>query len=88
MVLKNISEAKAELCALVEAVQKGEEVILTQSGKPIARITKYQGRAEPRKLGMLKGQIQVHGDLKDPLPVDIAAAFGIADRPLDAAGAL
>ena len=79
MILKNISEAKAELSALIEAVQKGEEVILAKAGKPIARITKYQGLAEPRKLGMLKGQIKVHGDLKDPLPADIAASFGIAE---------
>ncbi len=79
MILKNISEAKAELSALIEAVQKGEEVILAKAGKPIARITKYQGLAEPRKLGMLKGRIKVHGDLKDPLPADIAAAFGISE---------
>ncbi len=79
MILKNISEAKAELSALIEAVQKGEEVILSKAGKPIARLTKYQGLAAPRKLGMLKGQIKVHGDLKDPLPVDIAAAFGLPE---------
>ncbi len=79
MILKNISEAKAELSALIEAVQKGEEVILAKAGKPVARLTKYQGLAEPRKLGILKGQIKVHGDLKDPLPADIAAAFGISE---------
>ncbi len=55
-----------------------------KAGKPVARITKYQGLAEPRKLGMLKGQIKVHGDLKDPMPADVGAAFGIASQQLDA----
>jgi antitoxin (DNA-binding transcriptional repressor) of toxin-antitoxin stability system len=58
MILKNISEAKAELAALIEAVQMGEAVILSNAGKQIARPTKYRGLAAPRKLGMLQGQIQ------------------------------
>lgn len=32
---------------------------------------------EPRNLGKLEGKIQIEGDLKDPLPDDIAAAFGM-----------
>jgi len=42
-------------------------------------MAKYQGLAEPQKLGMLQGQIRVYGDLKDPLPVEIAASFGISE---------
>ena len=87
MALKNMSEAKAEYSALLEAVQEGEEVILAKAGKPVSPITRYQGPSEPRKLGMFKGQIKVYGDLKDPLPADIATAFGIAPRQLDAAEA-
>ena len=36
--VRNISEAKAELSALVEEVQKGGEVILAKAGKPVAKI--------------------------------------------------
>jgi hypothetical protein len=50
-----------------------------KAGKPVARLTKYQGLAAPRKLGTLEGQIQVHGDLKDPMPADISAAFGLPE---------
>lgn len=77
MILRNISEAKAELSALLEAVQKGEEVILAKAGKPVAKITKYEGLTEPRRLGALAGKIKIRGKLKDPLPAEIAEAFGL-----------
>jgi hypothetical protein len=32
---------------------------------------------------MLKGLIKVHDSFDDPLPPDIAAAFGIIDEPSD-----
>lgn len=32
MILKNVPEAKAELSALLEAVSKGEEVIIGKAG--------------------------------------------------------
>ncbi len=38
MVIRSISEAKAELSALIAMVQKGDEVILSKSGKPVAKI--------------------------------------------------
>ena len=38
MMVRNISEAKAELSALIEAVQNGNEVIIAKAGKPVARL--------------------------------------------------
>lgn len=75
MTIRNISEAKARLSALIEAVQSGEEVIISKSGKPIARLIRYQGAAAPRRPGVLKGQIRIAEDF-DELPADIAEAFG------------
>ncbi len=77
MVMRNISEAKAQLSALVEEVQKGNEVILAKAGKPVARIVPYKGAAKPRKPGSMAGRIVIHRDF-DELPSDIAAAFGMA----------
>ncbi len=74
--MKNISEAKANLSALIEAVQAGEEVIIGKAGKPVARLVRYQGAAAPRQPGALKGQIQIADDF-DELPADIAEAFGL-----------
>lgn len=83
--LRNISEAKAELSSLLEQVQKGEEVILAKAGKPIAKIVAWKGPAAPRKPGSLAGQIWISPDF-DALPADIAEAFGMSGAA-DAAGA-
>lgn len=76
MIIRNISEAKAELSALIEAVRKGEEVIIGKAGVPVAKLIPYTGTAEPRVPGALKGLIQIKDDF-DELPPDIAAAFGL-----------
>ena len=76
MILRNISEAKAELSALIDAVSKGEEVLIGKAGVPVARLVRYTGAAAPRIPGALKGQIKIHEDF-DELPPDIAAAFGM-----------
>ena len=34
----NIAEAKAKLSALIEAAERGEEVIIARNGKPVARV--------------------------------------------------
>ena len=75
MQLRNISEAKAELSALVERVQKGEEVILAKAGKPVAKIVPYHGASQPRVPGSLAGLIWIAPDF-DALPDDLAEAFG------------
>lgn len=79
MILKNISEAKTQLSALLEAVQKGEEVLICKAGKPVAKLSAYAGAKEPRKLGMFKGQIFMADDFDAPLPPEIAEAFGILE---------
>ena len=76
MILKNISEAKAELSALIEAVSKGEEVLIGKAGVPVARLVRYSGGATRRMPGALKGQIKICQGFDD-LPPDIAASFGI-----------
>src|SRR5208283_3892054 len=47
MVVRNISAAKAELSALIEAVQSGSEVIIAKAGKPVARLMAFRGPAKP-----------------------------------------
>jgi prevent-host-death family protein len=44
----NIAEAKAKLSALVEAAQRGEEVVLAKGGKPVARIVPLARNPAPR----------------------------------------
>ena len=79
MVVRNISDAKAGLSALVEAVQKGSEVIIAKAGKPVARLVAYRGPSrQPRTPGSMKGEIRIAPDF-DRLPDDMAEAFGIKD---------
>jgi prevent-host-death family protein len=78
MVIRNISQAKAELSALVEQVQKGTEVILAKAGKPVAKIVAFRGPARPRTPGSMAGEIWIAPDFDD-LPDDIAGAFGMRD---------
>ncbi len=78
--MRNIAQAKAELSALVEEVQKGNEVILAKAGKPVARIVKYSGAAQPRTPGSMAGEIWIAPDF-DTLPDDMAEAFGMPGPP-------
>ncbi len=79
MQIANISEAKAQLSALIEKVMAGEEVIIGKAGKPVARIIRYENNRQPRRPGALKGKIRIADDF-DVLPDDIAGAFGMVDK--------
>jgi prevent-host-death family protein len=76
MVIRNISEAKAELSKLVELAQNGEEVVIAKAGKAVVRIVLYSGPTGPRKPGALKGKIRIAPDF-DTLPADMEEAFGV-----------
>ena len=78
MVVRNISEAKAELSALIEAVQNGSEVIIAKAGKPVARLIAFRGPSRPRTPGSMAGEIWIAPDF-DALPDDIADAFGMKE---------
>jgi prevent-host-death family protein len=76
VVIRNISQAKAELSALIELVLRGNEVILAKSGKPVARLIAYHGASQPRKPGSMAGEISIAADF-DSLPGDMAETFGM-----------
>ena len=78
MYITNISEAKAQLSALIEKVMAGEEVIIGKAGKPVAKLIRYERSEKSRRPGALKGQIRIAEDF-DELPDDIAEPFGIME---------
>jgi len=79
MQITNISEAKAQLSALIEKVIAGEEVIIGKAGKPVARLIRYERKRQARQPGALKGKIKIADDF-DALPEDIAKAFGMEEE--------
>ena len=71
MVVNSITEAKAQLSALVERAPHGEEVIISKAGKPVAVLVPYERSAIVRKPGRLRGQIVIADDF-DELPLTLA----------------
>jgi prevent-host-death family protein len=63
----NIHEAKTHLSKLLDEVAAGHEVIIARAGKPVARLAALTGNARPKKLGLLKGKIEVPDDFNEPL---------------------
>lgn len=67
-----LHEAKAHLSELVDAVIKGEEIIISRHGKPVARLT---GLAAPeqRELGFYP--IEFQSDLLEPTDDEVIGSF-------------
>lgn len=77
MVVGTVTEAKAHLSELLDRVARGEEVILSRAGRPVAVLQPYRQSGEPRRPGSLRGQVRMAPDF-DVLPPEIAEAFGAA----------
>lgn len=54
----NTHEAKTNLSKLIAEVRDGGEVVICQAGKPVARLTAYDGERKVPKLGMWKGKVK------------------------------
>ncbi len=71
----NIHQAKTQLSKLIEAAERGEDVIIARAGKPVVRLVSI-GPARPhRRPGSLEGQLIISEDFDAPLPDDILDAF-------------
>ena len=76
----NIHAAKTHLSSLVEEAAAGEEIIIAKAGMPKARLMPLAKPVRERKPGMWKDLIKVYDNFDDPLPPDIAEAFGMTDE--------
>ena len=57
-------------------VVKGETVVIAKAGKPLVKVTALDAPAAPRRLGFLKGQIDVPDDFDRMGEAEIGALFG------------
>lgn len=79
----DVSQIGPQLSQLLETAQTGDEIVLTQNGAPIARVTTLdhdgvaatngqheneQTEKKPRVLGLGRGTIWVSDDFDEPLP--------------------
>ena len=71
----NIHQAKTQLSRLIERVAGGEEIIITKSGNPIARLVPYVPKGAVRRPGAMRGKIRIKRNFDEPLPKEILASF-------------
>ena len=71
----NIHEAKTQLSKLIEAAERGEEVIIARAGKPVAKLMALENQKPARKAGSMRGLFEVPDSFFEPLPENILNAF-------------
>ena len=76
------SEFKANCLKLMDAIsESGEEIVITKNGKPIAKLVPYQ---DPRSMiGMFEGEIEILGDIMEPIDVEWDAQKDCVDEDYD-----
>ncbi|MEO5703432.1 MAG: type II toxin-antitoxin system Phd/YefM family antitoxin [Candidatus Limnocylindrales bacterium] len=64
----NIHEAKTNFSRLIERVRAGERVVIAKAGRPVAVLSRYEGRPPRRVPGMDRGRVVIHANFDDPVP--------------------
>ena len=71
----NIHEAKTHYSRLVDAVARGEEIIIAKAGKPCAKLVPINPVKPRRIFGSMQGQIKIADDFDAPLSDDMLSLF-------------
>ena len=70
-----VHEAKTTFSKLLRRVAAGEEITITSSGKPVARLVPAR-QPTRRAFGHDRGLFDVPDDFDAPLPAEVLADFG------------
>lgn len=73
----NMHEAKTQLARLVERAARGEAFVIAKAGKSLVKVSAVDAPVEPKRLGFLKGEIEVPDDF-DRMSEREIAALGIS----------
>jgi prevent-host-death family protein len=71
----NVHEAKTHFSKLLARVEKGDEVLISRAGKPVARLVPHDERPRAPVFGGDRGRLVVPEDFDAPLPEDVLASF-------------
>lgn len=63
----DITQAKSDLSNLLDLAIKGEEIVITQDDKPVAKISPITPVLRPLKRGSAKGKVWISDDFDEPL---------------------
>jgi prevent-host-death family protein len=76
MIMVNVHEVKAKLSEYLEAVARGERVIICRRNRPVAELRPSPvTRTAPRPIGLDQGRFTVPASFFEPLPDDLLDAF-------------
>lgn len=70
----SVHEAKTHLSRLLRRVASGEQVVISRSGKPVARLVALDPPSE-RQLGRDRGLFVVPEDFDAPMPDQVLRDF-------------
>jgi prevent-host-death family protein len=74
----NIHEAKTNLSKIIDRVEHGEEIIISRSGHPVAKVIPLAAKVHRHGRGSLRGRLVVAEDWdSDEVNEDIARSFGM-----------
>ena len=74
----NIHDAKTNLSRIIERVERGEEIIISRAGHPVAKVIPLAGKVQRRGRGSLRGVLVLAADWdSDAVNESIAADFGM-----------
>ncbi|MDP9284743.1 MAG: type II toxin-antitoxin system Phd/YefM family antitoxin [Actinomycetota bacterium] len=73
-IVVGIHEAKTTFSKLVREAEAGREIVVSNHGKPVARLVGYKPAPAPRKPGMFAGQIKISRGF-DEIPEGFREAF-------------
>lgn len=63
----SIEQAQLKLAELVNRTRGGEEIVITQNGRSVAKIVADPGQAITPKLGFAKGKLRIISEDEDHL---------------------
>jgi prevent-host-death family protein len=72
---KSLYEAKTHLSELVDRAARGEEIVISKNGVPMAKLVPLAKTAAKRKPGGWDGKVWIADDFDAPLPQDTLALF-------------
>lgn len=78
MIIVNIHDAKARLSEYLEAVGRGERVVICKRNRPVAELRAVvSARTTPRPIGGAMGKLEVPASFFEALPGDVVEAFEV-----------
>lgn len=76
MLKANVHEAKANLSKYLEAVERGETVVICVRNVPVAELRPLPRiPKQPRPIGLARGELTIPATFFEPLPAEIEGAF-------------